>query len=290
MAATLVAIVMVLLLGHFMPSLAVLRRREPFLGWMRWWSGRRTLPVSSTRVLALLLPLVVVGLLQWLLHGWGWQVPATVFGILALFHAWGPRDLDRDVEAVVAGVDAEERRSRAVPLFACGTPVSIDGPALVGAVFRSALWRWFGPLLWFILLGPVGALGYCWVALAAQEEAASPDTSAQVGWVLRLHALLDWPVAQLMTLTLALAADFDAVIGAWREWHEPGIRLGLGYLDAAARASVASELADEEAMPIDGPPQAPALLELRDAMSLVWRLLILWLAALALFVLAGFVG
>ena len=33
--------------------------------------------------------------------------------------------------------------------------------------------------------------------------------------------------------------------------------------------------------------QAPGLLELRDAMSLVWRVLLLWLGVLALFVLAG---
>ena len=33
--------------------------------------------------------------------------------------------------------------------------------------------------------------------------------------------------------------------------------------------------------------QAPDLLELRDAMSLVWRILLLWLGLLALFVLAG---
>jgi AmpE protein len=102
--------------------------------------------------------------------------------------------------------------------------------------------------------------------------------------------VLDWPVAQLMTLTLALAADFDAVIGAWRRWHADGIRLGLGHLEAAARVSVAVELAEEEAYAADGPAQAPALLELRDAMSLVWRILVIWLGVLALFVVAGFVG
>jgi AmpE protein len=53
-----------------------------------------------------------------------------------------------------------------------------------------------------------------------------------------------------------------------------------GFLGAAARASVVCELAEEEAYAIDGPAQAPALLELRDAMSLVWRVLLLWLAAL----------
>ena len=59
---------------------------------------------------------------------------------------------------------------------------------------------------------------------------------------------------------------------------------------AAANASVASELADEAADAEDGPSSAPALLELRDAMSLAWRMLLLWLAVLAVFVLAGLVN
>ncbi len=64
-------------------------------------------------------------------------------------------------------------------------------------------------------------------------------------------------------------------------------------LDAAARASVNAELADQAQDYIaDGlpPPQLQDLPELRDAMSLVWRILLLWLALLALFVIAGWVS
>jgi AmpE protein len=53
---------------------------------------------------------------------------------------------------------------------------------------------------------------------------------------------------------------------------------------------VASELAEEAADAEDGPSSAPALLELRDAMSLAWRMLLLWLAVLAVFVVAGLVN
>ena len=55
----------------------------------------------------------------------------------------------------------------------------------------------------------------------------------------------------------------------------------------AQAGCVASELAEEDAYAVDGPARAPDLLELRDAMSLVWRVLLLWLAVLALLVLAG---
>jgi AmpE protein len=91
------------------------------------------------------------------------------------------------------------------------------------------------------------------------------------------RAALDWPAAQLMVLALALVAHFDAVVSAWRDWHaargEGWWVLDLGYLDAAARASVRADLVEAAE---EGELQdiAPALRELRDAMSLVWRVLV----------------
>jgi AmpE protein len=127
--------------------------------------------------------------------------------------------------------------------------------------------------------------------LSAQGEARRSLPPAQSEAAALYIALLNWPVAHLMTFGLALAANFDSVLAAWRDWHAHGGRgLDIGFLGAAARASVTSELAEEDAYAIDGPAQAPALLELRDAMSLVWRVLLLWLAVLAVFVVAGFVN
>ena len=46
-----------------------------------------------------------------------------------------------------------------------------EGPALPGGTVRSALRRWFAPLLWFLLLGPAGALLYRLVERAALADA-----------------------------------------------------------------------------------------------------------------------
>jgi AmpE protein len=114
-------------------------------------------------------------------------------------------------------------------------------------------------------------------------------------------------VAQLMTLSLALVGNFDTVLGAWRENGGATFQLQTRFLGAAARASVKCELAEEAADYADDignadvgegglPPAPPPLLpvgempELRDAMSLVWRILLVWLAVLALFVIAGWVN
>lgn len=295
MALTLIAVVLSLVLGHVAPGLISFRRYGWFVSWLQWlgrlfagqsvWQGRLGL------LLAVGLPILLVGALQWLLDDHFYGLPMFGFALAVLIYTWGPRDLDLDVDAVIDARDATARRAAAEALFPEGGEPVIEGPSLVEAVFRCALWRWFGVLFWFLLLGPAGALLYRLVSLGAQGEAQRVLPPAQAQAAKLFVAILNWPVAHLMTFGLALAANFDGVLGAWRDWHaNGGMRLDIGFLGAAARASVVCELAEEDAYAIDGPAQAPALLELRDAMSLVWRVLLLWLAVLAIFVVAGFVN
>jgi AmpE protein len=289
MSAALIAVVVSLLLGHLLPSLPSLRRYDWFIGWLHWL-GRQTGGEWPNRVgllIAVGLPLAAVGAAQFLIDDAWYGLPAFGFALLALLYAWGPRDLSLDVEEVIEATGPEARRAAAVALFPEGGEPVVEGPTLVAAVFRCALWRWFGVLFWFLVAGAVGALGYRLISLCAQGEARRSLPEGQRGLARTTLAVLNWPVAQLMTFALALAADFDRVLSAWRDWHAQGLRLDAGFLDAAARASVASELAEEDAYAVDGPAQAPDLLELRDAMSLVWRILLLWLGVLALLVLAG---
>mgnify|MGYP006191685515 CR=1 FL=1 len=79
---------------------------------------------------------------------------------------------------------------------------------------------------------------------------------------------------------------------AWREAGGTRFRLDTGFLAHVARASVRGELAEEaEEYAEEGMVQAMRdLPELRDAMSLVWRILLLWMAVLALFVIGGWVS
>jgi AmpE protein len=295
MALTLIAVVLALVLGHVVPSLLDVRRYDWFIAWLRWFA--RILAGDSKAqgriglLLAAGLPALAVAAVQLLLGDHWYGLPLFAFSLVVLIYTWGPRDLDLDVDAVIDARDAESRRAAATTLFPEGGEPVIEGPSLVEAVFRCALWRWFGVLFWFLVLGPAGALLYRLVSLSAQghsQEVLAPAQAAAAKWWL---AVLNWPVAHLMTFGLALAANFDGVLAAWRDWHaQGGWRLDIGFLGAAARASVVCELAEEDAYAIDGPAQAPALLELRDAMSLVWRVMLLWLAVLAVFVVAGFVN
>ena len=299
MSITLVAVVVALVLGHVAPALATSARQFHWYGhWLHWlsehfpegsvWRGRYGIAI------ALLPPLILVGLLQWALDEPVFGLIGLLFGIVVLVYAWGPRDLDVDVEAVIDAHDSQARREAIARLWPQDESIAMatDGPALVEAVFRSALRRWFGVLFWFLLLGPVGGLLYRLAALASEGEFARHLPPATLAGVRSLLGLLDWPVAQLMTLAMALVGNFDTVFNAWRAAGGNQWQWESDFLGQAARASVRSELAEEaEEYAEEGMVQAMRELpELRDAMSLVWRILLLWLAVLALFVIAGWVS
>ena len=300
MAATLLAVVVALALGHLAPVFAAgLRRFGWFRSWLQWLNAQ--FPERSFWrgpygiALAMVVPLLAMGLLQFgLLHPL-WGLPGLLLGVVVLFWCWGPRDLDVDVEAVLDAPDHAARRAAAARLWPPGVSPQMDGASLVEAVFRNALQRWFGVLLWFCLLGPFGALLYRLAVQAAQQDAdALPSATLQGArtWL----ALLEWPAAQLATLSLALVGNFDSVLAAWREDGAFGLRSRV--LASAARVSVRCGIAEEVADYTEsGIPAATALVEvfgelpeLRDAMNLVWRVLVLWLALIALVVVAGWAG
>ena len=297
MSITLVAVVLALVLGHVAPTLVAAFRQYAWYGaWLRWLGERSGgAGVWQARfgvALALVPVLLVVTVLQWMLDSPLYGLPGLLFDIVVLVYAWGPRDLDVDVEAVIDAHDAPTRRAAIARLGLTGEAAALDGPALVEAVFVNAMQRWFGVLFWFLLLGPVGAVLYRLSVLATQGEWASALPEENRLGARAVKTALDWPVAQLMTLAMALVGNFDTVFTAWREAGGTRFRLDTGFLGYAARASVRCELAEEaEEYAEEGMVQAMRELpELRDAMSLVWRILLLWLALLAVFVIGGWVS
>ena len=295
MFTTLVAVIAALVLGHLAAlPLAALRDWHWFGTWLRWWRGHGGGWASGRFGLlpAIAAPVLLAGLLQWWLHGRLYGLPALLFGVAMLVWCWGPRDLDRDVEAVLDAEDTPAHGVAVSRLQAAGGSLHQDAPSLLDATIHDALRRWFAPLFWFLLLGPAGVLLYRLLAQVVhgpQAADASADARAGAGWAL---ALLEWPVAQLMVLSMALVGNFDTVFSAWRGAAGNRWALDLGFLGAATRAGVGMELAedaeDARAAGIVLPLQAQP--ELRDAMSLVWRMLLAWMAALALLVIAGWVA
>jgi AmpE protein len=288
---TVMAVVATLLIGHAMPQVSQWRNFAWFERWLEFLQqqvfNKSTWQGAAGLLLSILLPSLLVAAITYWITG----ILAFVIALLTLLYTWGPKDLDLDVNAILSAKTLDEKEAAAKSLYEEGQTVSLDGPVVVAAVFENALTRWFAVLFWFLVIGPAGALAYrlLYLQVHHKHELALPQALQQAAQK-TLNIAHCFP-AHIMVFAMALAANFDKVLNVWREWHQNGgLRFDYSFLSQAATVSVASELADEVADVEDGPANAPALLELRDAISLAWRMMLLWLGVLAVFVLAGLVN
>jgi AmpE protein len=283
MAIRFVAILLVLFICHTLPDFARLRD----FSWWRKWLDQLGRPPSAAGalVLGVAAPVLLCALVQWALRTPWFGLLEFLFAAAVLYYCWGPRDLERDVEAVDKAPDTAQRLAAAQALKAeeQSAELPLDAEHLVTATFHAGLKRWFGVLFWFAVLGPCGALLYRLAQLLAGVPNLGNPVLAQ-----KFAALLDWVPAHLMALSLALASNFDAVFTSWRDYHHAHSQgyasLDLGFLDAIARASVDADVAAGEGHEDAHSP----LIALDDAMVLVRRVLVVWLTLIALLVIGGF--
>jgi AmpE protein len=293
MAITLLAIVLVLAASRALPDLARLRDFSWLQIWLMRWHGDGAQSARPVLLLPALL-FVLCALIQAALDHVLFGLPLFAFAVVVLFFCWGPRELDADIDAVLKAPDRDQRLAAAQALRpdSAHAPLPLEATALVEATFASALSRWFGVLFWFVLLGPAGALGYRMIQLIARHASFADELDARQHEIAeRTARILDWAPAHLVALTLALVSDFDAVLHTWREYHaahgQGFFSLDLGFLGALARAGVDADViaGDGYATDVNDP-----LNELADARRVLRRVLVTWLAVLALMVLAGWVN
>ncbi len=283
MAIKLVAILLVLAACRTLPDMVRLRD----FSWLHAWLEKIG-PSSPAAVLILgvALPALVCAVLQAVLDHVLFGLIALVFATFVLYVCWGPRDLERDVEAAVKAPDSEQRASALRSLRDSDEGIATNPESLVESVFAASLSRWFGVLFWFVVLGPAGALLYRLAQLIAwSPEFAGGEPSPTTETARRLAAILDWAPAHLMALCLALASNFDVVLKSWHDYHvahgKGYFTLDLGFLAAIARASVDADVAAEDH---EGAQAHNPAIVLEDAMVLVRRVLVVWLTLVALIV------
>jgi AmpE protein len=292
---TIVSILIAFGLCHFIRELGSLRRFEWLkavttqcqerFGDVPGWSG--ALGFAFYFGVPLLLVFAVNALFSAALG----ELGAFLVALAVLVYTFGPHDLDSNIDAIIHADDDEAQAEAVKRLLGPALP---NNPAerqaaAVQGVFREALQRWFGTIFWFAVLGIYGAVLYRISDRINEGDLGMPEGQAVL--FRRLRAILDWPVAQLMTLSLAIATDFDSVYKAWREYHDEqghGLFEGNnGFLYAAARLVVLTGHAarDGYADQLDGP-----LACLKQAMDLVWRMLGVWLTVLAILLLVDVIA
>jgi len=292
---TIISILIAFTLCHFVRELRHLRRFEWVTSFTKHcndslnkfpgWSG----PTGFLVILGL--PLLAAYLVNSLLFSALGHIGEFLFAIAMLIYTFGPRDLDIDVRKVIHADDDEDQKEALEALL--GGPMPKDEEACqkaaIDAVFSQALKRWFGIIFWFAVLGIYGALLYRLATWLSNGDVGLHDE--QKSLIKRLCQVMEWPVAQLMTLSLAVATDFDSVYRAWRKYHD---ERGHGLFDpnndfmlTSARTIVKTGHAENDgyADQLRGP-----MASIKLSMDLVWRSLGVWATVLAILLLVNVIA
>ncbi|MCW5619614.1 MAG: CobD/CbiB family protein [Burkholderiales bacterium] len=231
--------------------------------------------------------------------GWVWT-------LLVLYACLGFREAAQPLRDIFDAMRAGDiERARALLATWRGEQAGAYGETEIAkAAIETALVRAhrqvFGVIFWFILLpGPAGALLYRlseemerrWGRRQDEAFGAFGEFSAKA------FRVLDWLPVRLSAVGFAIAGNFEDAISAWRtqarSWlnHSEGIVLASGA--GALGVRLGGALPGLESMdfrPELGEGEVPDSNYLQNALSLLWRTLIVWLVLLLLLTLASWVG
>ncbi|UTA48892.1 hypothetical protein L1F30_04935 [Simiduia sp. 21SJ11W-1] len=278
------SIVCVLTLVQWWGSGGPLQQDGPFMQWAKWVA---TFSASALVQLGLLVFLPVLVLLAVCLVVYQHLSPLLLLliNVPVLLYALGRGRLDalvqdyrdawqdQDKGAACEAVDALRLDGE----YSCQTDGQWQGvhAEAFQAVSYRGFERMFSVLFWFAILGAPGALLYRLAAQSARSEAL-PQGSRSLSY--RLLWILEWPVARVYYLSVAIVGDFVACAERWRVLGlcmksptpmvvEAFNRGALGLDGALVRELAAGDLA--------------ALKEIDQLVSLMSRAMILWVCVAA---------
>jgi AmpE protein len=285
---TLIAILIGIVIDRFYQALPALRQYRYFHEYAAWMRERlRKEPWNGALGLLILLlpPLLLVALLQALLDDGLWSLLGLLFGIAVLVFTLGPRDLPQDVDDYCAVREDDEARRAIARGFQPELPEDADTRVCDEAVLRGVLVgahdRWFAVIFWFALLGPLGAVLY----RAVEQLSRRPEVNEFGTTVQQLHGVLGWVPARLMVVAYALSGHFEQTMQAWRA-VPPDTGAIARHSDAVLQAAGEGALCAQKEECLE----TESVSLIRSAMGLVWRTLLIWLAVIAVMILAGWLS
>jgi membrane protein required for beta-lactamase induction len=227
-------------------------------------------PLGVAAMLAL--PLLVF----WFLLSWigGWHgILAFLLAVVILLYCLGPEDLDDQVRALIAAIrggnDAEAdrlaqalgRSAQPVPAETRGhtvveplpaetrghtvvepLPAETRGHTVVESILTEFPERVFGVLLWFLILGPIGAVLFRFSAELRRYTVQA--SSGLRDWAGRVYKVLAWLPSRIVALGYALSGNLTGAFERWRvldtltlEQNETALRMsGTGALQLGSDA------------------------------------------------------
>lgn len=283
---SLITILVSLLAERFLGAPGELRH----FGWFWRWDERvrEWLPTAgpwqgaAAVVAVLAVPFILIALLgAWLADLWG--LFGFIFAVLVLLYSFGPQDLEAQVEALIDARerdDEESARLHAADMLGDWVPADTREltRAVMETIFVETHERILGVIFWFLLLGPAGGLLYRLATLLSARYRNEESEFGAAAW--RLHQILAWVPVRLTALAYALSGSFVDAMQYWRDEAAKWRDMNRGILVCAGFGALRYEPAGEDLV-------ATGLEDIRATLSLARRTVVVWLAILGLFTLAG---
>lgn len=207
----------VLLLAIVIEKFSSLRQRfQRDGGWLRELHALEASPKFATRpwlVLAILIlcPVAVLALLLWVLDPVAYGLLALPVHVLVVIYSLGRGDIQAGLGPFR---DAWRRGDLQAGAHVAERDIGITaetGEQLLEKVQSHLLWQsyqgFFAVIFWYFLLGPVAALSYRLLALAA-EQGKNPELVERAQ---QLRHAFDWVPVRLLAASFALVGNFAAV-------------------------------------------------------------------------------
>ena len=190
-----------------------------------------------------------------------YSVGYLLLHVLLLYYCLGPNTLAADLS------DSSMRSK--LKITAESTPTEV-----VYVLTDAALHRWFGVFFWYVVLGIYGALGYRIICWAAQSSVGKQDLE------LKALQLVEFPVTIIMTISLAIASDFDRVWKHCKQYLTQETLFSLNSLFLYKSMDFAVEHCEIETKDED-----KAYIIEQTTFAVLKKMLLVWLVFVALLVL-----
>ncbi len=251
----------------------------------RWFELHQSLPVGQTLrdgaiglIGLLLLPLALIAIPIWLFGAGLFGIPGFLLAGLILLYSLGPIDLSEQVDrlcaAQEAGNDAGAKEIAAELADEADPQPPVSSLRVCSDVLLAAHRRIFAVIFWFLLLGPLGALGY---RLARETRIhALADSRPGIGdAAARLLYWLDWIPARMLGGLFALGGNFESAVQEWKQCpvdeRLPGGPALVAYSGIGALGLQGDLQRVDDTGGID-------TRQVQSAMALVWRALVILVA------------
>ncbi|MDR3395208.1 MAG: regulatory signaling modulator protein AmpE [Parasulfuritortus sp.] len=226
---------------------------------------------------AALIPALLVGLVG-LALGESNYFLGLAWGALVLYQCLGFRQISQLADELQSALHRGDQKNARLLLVEFGLdnvdaiPAQELNRVAVAQVLQLGLSRVYGPLFWFMLLGPFGAVAHALSTPLAERWRGDTDFRVMIGRILNL---LDWLPVRLLAFSFAIVGNFEEAMLSWRSNNSDDTPSNAAILQAAGFGALGMDDTSPDPDYVSG------------AAALLKRAALVWLALLGLLWLGG---